>query len=130
MEQENDFIQREIKKIILFFESLLSKLSGASSKTEQSIINNFDTELKEKLSVGFFEMLSLENNDLKLRIKEVDILILENLVIVLYEIYKNKNLIEDKFNLKRILLIIIDRIEYKSRTFSLERQKIKNNLKL
>ncbi len=129
MEQENDFIEREVKKIILFLRNLFAKISGVTINEEKTFVNTLDIELKEKLAVGFYELLNLEKKELEIKIKDIDVLILDELIKVFHEIYKNEKIVIDRTRLKNVLLIIIHTVDDRSRTFSFERQEIKNILK-
>tara|TARA_B110001454_G_C12722506_1_gene435403 strand:+ start:4944 stop:5330 length:387 start_codon:yes stop_codon:yes gene_type:complete len=127
MEQKNDFIEREIQKITLFIRSLISKIvKGVDLNTS---IQTLDKELKGKLDFGFFEILGLNEEVLKKKINGVDILILEELLNLFYEIDKKELEISEINNLSRVCIILIDEIENKSRVFSFERQDIKNYFK-
>ena len=127
MEQKNDFIEREIQNITLFIRSLISKIvKGVDLSTS---IQTLDKELKGKLDFGFFEILGLNEEVLKRKLNGVDILILEELLNLFYEIDKKELEISEINNLSRVCIILIDEIENKSRVFSFERQDIKNYFK-
>lgn len=127
MEYRNDFIEREIQKITLFLRNLIAVINGGGDSTIS--LESLDKELIGKLDFGFYEILELNEEDLKIKIKGVDVLILEDLVRLFYEMSKKKMVQTNSNNLKRVSLIIIDEIEIKSLVFSLERQQIKNYFK-
>ena len=127
MEYKSDFIEREVQKIIFFLRRLLAKISQDVNLS--SVIQSFDEEFKEKLNFGFDEIFEFNEDDLKKKINRIDVLILENLLKVFYNIAK-KEVLSLKFNdLKRVSLIILDEIENKSSVYSLERSRIKNYFK-
>ena len=127
MEYRNDFIEREIQKITLFLRNLIAVINGGGDSTIS--LESLDKELIGKLDFGFYEFLELNEEDLKIKIKGVDVLILEDLVRLFYEMSKKKMVQTNSNNLIRVSLIIIDEIEIKSLVFSLERQQIKNYFK-
>jgi len=127
MEQKNDFIEREIQKITLFIKSLISKIVKGIDLSIS--LQSLDKELKGKLDFGFFEILDLNEEVLKKKINGVDILILEELLNLFYEIDRKELEISEMNKLSRVSLIIIAEIENKSRVFSFERQDIKNYFK-
>lgn len=127
MEYRNDFIEREIQKITLFLRNLIAVINGGGDSTIS--LESLDKELIGKLDFGFYEILELNEEDLKTKIKGVDVLILEDLVRLFYEMSKKKMVQTNSNNLKRVSLIMIDEIEIKSLVFSLERQQIKNYFK-
>jgi hypothetical protein len=127
MEYRNDFIEREIQKITLFLRNLIAEINEGGSSTIS--LESLDKELIGKLDFGFYEILELNEEDLKTKIKGVDVLILEDLVRLFYEMSKKKMDQTNSNNLKRVSLIMIDEIEIKSLVFSLERQQIKNYFK-
>ena len=127
MEYKSDFIEREVQKITFFLIRLLAKIS--QDVNVSSVIQYFDEEFKEKLNFGFDEIFEFNEDDLKKKINRIDVLILENLLKVFYNIAK-KEVLSLKFNdLKRVSLIILDEIENKSSVYSLERSGIKNYFK-
>ncbi len=126
MEYKNDFIEREIQKITLFIRNLIAKIGGGDSSIS---LESLDKELIGKLDFGFYEILELNEDDLKNKIKGVDVVILEDLVNLFYEMSKKEMVASNSDNLKRITLTIIEEIEIKSLVFSLERQQIKNYFK-
>ncbi|WP_299667642.1 hypothetical protein [uncultured Polaribacter sp.] len=109
--------------------NLFAKISGVTINEEKTFVNTLDIELKEKLAVGFYELLNLEKKELEIKIKDIDVLILDELIKVFHEIYKNEKIVIDRTRLKNVLLIIIHTVDDRSRTFSFERQEIKNILK-
>ena len=127
MEYKNDFIEREVQKIILFLRNIIAKIIQDGNPS--IIIQSFDKELKGKLDFGFYELLELNDEDLKNKIDGVDIIILEDLIKVFYEFNKKEIPTLDANNLKRVSLFIINEIEMKSLTFSFEREQIKNYFK-
>ncbi|ARV14762.1 hypothetical protein [Polaribacter sp. SA4-12] len=127
MEYRNDFIEREIQKITLFLRNFIAKITGEGNVSYS--LQSFDKELKGKLDFGFYEILALNEEDLKKKINGVDVLILEELLKVFYKIDIEEIGSLESNNLKRVSLIIIDEIENKSLVFSFERQQIKNYFK-
>ncbi|WP_158838379.1 hypothetical protein [Polaribacter sp. L3A8] len=127
MEYKNDFIEREIQKITLFLRNFITKIIG-NGDTSISL-ESFDKELKGKLDFGFYEILELNDEDLREKINGVDLLILEELLKVFYNIDKKEMVALESDKLKRVSLIIIDEVENKSLVFSFERQQIKNYFK-
>ncbi|SDS15991.1 hypothetical protein SAMN05216503_2170 [Polaribacter sp. KT25b] len=123
MEHKNDFIEREIQKISFFLRKMFSSIS---STDEVFSLQAFNEDLKEKLDFGFYELLALNEEELKNKIHGVDILILEDLLKVFYEIDKEEIVTLESYNLSRVSLILINEIENKSKVFSFERQQIKN----
>ena len=127
MEYRNDFIEREIQKITLFLRKFITKIAGEGNAGVS--LKSFDKELKGKLDFGFYEILGLNDEDLRKKINGVDVLILEELLKVFYKIDIEEIGFLESNNLKRVSLIIIDEIENKSLVFSFERQHIKNYFK-
>jgi hypothetical protein len=127
MEYKNDFIEREIQKITLFFRNFIAKIAGEGNSSVS--LQSFDKDLKGKLDFGFHEILELNDEDLKKKINGVDVLILEELLKVFYKIDKKEIAAIESYKLKRVSLIIIDEVENKSLVYSFERQQIKNYFK-
>lgn len=127
MEHKNDFIEREVQKIGQFIRNLIAKIT--KSGTTSISLESLDKELNGKLDFSFYELLELNEEDLKNKIKGVDIIILEGLLKLFYEIDKEQVTNLDVNKLRKVSLLILKEIEDTSRTFSLERQEIKNYFK-
>mgnify|MGYP000288916887 CR=1 FL=1 len=127
MEHKNDFIEREVQKIGQFIRNLIAKIT--KSGTTSISLESLDKELNGKLDFSFYELLELNEEDLKSKIKGVDIIILEGLLKLFYEIDKEQVTNLDVNKLRKVSLLILKEIEDTSRTFSLERQEIKNYFK-
>ena len=127
MEHKNDFIEREVQKIGQFIRNLIAKIT--KSGTTSISLESLDKELNGKLDFSFYELLELNEEDLKNKIKGVDIIILEGLLKLFYDIDKEQVTNLDVNKLRKVSLLILKEIEDTSRTFSLERQEIKNYFK-
>ena len=127
MEQKSDFIEREVQKLMLFLKSAIAKISKEGNTNAS--INSLDKELKGKLDFGFHEILQLKKEELKNKIKGVNVLILERLLKLFYEIDQKELKDLDSFNLKSVSLFIIEELENTSKVYSLERDDIKNYFK-
>ena len=127
MEQKSDFIEREVQKLMLFLKSAIAKISKEGNTNAS--INSLDKELKGKLDFGFHEILQLKKEELKNKIKGVNVLILERLLKLFYEIDQKELKDLDSFNLKCVSLFIIEELENTSKVYSLERDHIKNYFK-
>ena len=126
MEYKNDFLEREIQKITLFLRKTLSKMVNDDDVFSLQVFNE---ELKGKLDFGFYELLDLKKEDLKAKIEGVDVLILEELLKVFYQIGKSKMITLEDSKLIKSSLIIIEELENNTKVYSLERQQIKNYFK-
>ncbi|MDN3617959.1 hypothetical protein QWY81_00660 [Polaribacter undariae] len=126
MEYKNDFLEREIQKITLFLRKTLSKMVNDDDVFSLQVFNE---ELNGKLDFGFYELLDLKKEDLKAKIEGVDVLILEELLKVFYQIGKSKMITLEHSKLIKSSLIIIEELENNTKVYSLERQQIKNYFK-
>ncbi|GEM_PF-1462017 len=133
MQQENDFILREIQKMTLFFIQLISQASSMKLPGLEVEINNISEELKAKIDLSISEIIELENTKLLLKINTLNVLHIEKITELIYEILKKTHKTDKIYGfdqkelaLKNILLI--KHLDHHSNTLSIKRIEMKNML--
>ena len=114
MEQETDYILREVKRVTTFITNLISNISTLSGFEIESGIKETDDFIRKEWNLSFNEIITLNNSEFIIRLKELPEVHLENLAKLLSEITKKINTLEleNKYNVteianKGILLIPI-----------------------
>ncbi len=122
MQEEKDYIQREIKKIISFLKRFIGKVSKDSLEENDL---NFSKDFFGFFGFDFSYFINLDEEDFRKKSTKIDSSILEQLVYLFLELAK-KNSLPIYAEKGLILLEIIDK---KEKIFSLERMQLKQSLK-
>jgi|TARA_B110000090_G_C12935098_1_gene275053 hypothetical protein len=133
MEQETDYILREVKRVTTFITNLISNISTLSGFEIESGIKETDDFIRKEWNLSFNEIITLNNSEFIIRLKELPEVHLENLAKLLSEITKKINTLEleNKYNVTEIAnkgILLIDNINEKSKVYSMKRMEIKNVL--
>ncbi len=134
MEVEKDFIKREIQKLLLLLNSLIGKISGINSNNAESEIGDINEALKNEFDLSLVRIAKMKNSELIEHISELHESHIEKILELIYEIIlktESVNFGED-FEKTKIIqkgIIIIEHINEKSKTFSIERMNMTNFLK-
>ncbi len=133
MEQESDYILREVKKLTLFITNLISNLNTSNKDELDNGIRETDDFIRKKWGISLKEIASISPFDFTNKFKELEEIHLEKLAELLNvfikkmatldmnEQYKGKELAK-----KGILLINI--LNDKSKTYSIKRMELKKEL--
>jgi hypothetical protein len=133
MEQETDYILREVKRVTTFITNLISNISTLSGFEIESGIKETDDFIRKEWNLSFNEIITLNNSEFIIRLKELPEVHLENLAKLLSEITKKINTLEleNKYNVTEIAnkgILLIDNINEKSKVYSMKRMEIKNDV--
>ncbi|MBS9773705.1 MAG: hypothetical protein KGV59_00920 [Tenacibaculum sp.] len=133
MEQETDFILKEIKKITYFLSKLISNISTSNNFEIENIINETDEFLKEKWKLSFNEITTLNEIDFLNKLENLPEIHLDKFVELLSEIINKLKTseLQNKYNKNELAnktIVLIDKINKNSKDLSLKRMQIKNNL--
>ncbi len=133
MEQETDYILREVKRLTTFITNLISNVSTLNSDEIESGIKETDDFIKKEWNLSFKEIISLTEIEFINRLKELPEVHLEKLAELLSEIIKKINTpeLKNKYNKNELAnkgILLIDNINEKSKVYSMKRMEIKNVL--
>ncbi len=120
MKQEEDFILREIQKI----SELIAKLLGRVSNQNLAEV---DRTLKSQFDLSISDIINLNNIDLQIKVQNLHNEHIEKLAHLIYNIILNVDDL-NKNELANKAIIMIDLVDGKSKTFSVERQNLKKQL--
>jgi hypothetical protein len=134
MEVEKDFIKREIQKLLLLLNSLIGKISGINSNNAGSEIGDINEALKNEFDLSLVRIAKMENSELIEHISKLHESHAEKILELIYEIILKTESVNfgENFEKTEIVqkgIIIIDHINEKSKTFSIERMNMRNYLK-
>ena len=130
MIEEKDFLLREVQRITLLLKELISKVTGLDSGNSSKDLTEIDNKLKSNLEISIKEIIDMTENEFleKFLIKNENYL--EQLSELIFEIIKKRqsNYDFDEKELIKKNIIIIEAVNKKSKTYSLQRMNMKNIL--
>ena len=130
MEVEKDFIKREIQKLLLLLIHLIGRTGKINSNNVRNEIENINEALKNAFDLSFVRMAKMENSKFIEHISKLHESHIDKILKLIYEIILKipPESLGEKFEKTKIILkgiIIIDFIDEKSKTFSIERKNMK-----
>ena len=133
MEQETDYILKEVKRLTTFITNLISNVSTLNSDEIKSGIKETDDFIKKEWNLSFKEIISLTEIEFINRLKELPEVHLEKLAELLSEIIKKIDTpeLKNKYNKNELAnkgILLIDNINKKSKVYSMKIMEIKNVL--
>ena len=128
MQQEKDFIQREIQRLTLLLNKLIGKALGLDIDGFDQGIQNIESDLKSEFDLSLREILEMENSELIAHIRELDEQHLEKIA-ELISILVKKPKTENRNQLAKKGIVLLDFLDSHSKTFSLKRMELKNTLR-
>jgi len=134
MQQSKDYLEREIEKLSLMLVSLIEKVTGLNANTASDELDKIDTTLQGELDLNLVKIGEMESEEFLDYISTLHEAHLNYLAELLYRLVLkteslklNQKLDTPKIAKKAILLINI--LDQKSKTFSMERLQMKDHLK-
>ena len=133
MEQENDFIKREIQKLAFALMKLMDKTVSPDINNFEAVVFETSKKLEEYFGLSLKEISDVTNSELIQKVEGLHQEHLEKLIELLYHtIQKSKEFdIEMNFKnneLSNKLLLLIDLADDRSKSFSIERMNMKSQL--
>ena len=127
MQQEKDYIQREIQRLTLLLTKLIGKALRLKTEDFEQGILKIESDLKTEFDLTLREIAEMENSVLTDKINGLDEQHLEKLVELTSVLIEN---LQGEFGKKlaRKGIVILDYLDSSSRTFSLKRMELKNTL--
>lgn len=132
MKVEKDLIKREIQKINLFLTTLIEKVSGLNLNTVKNGMEEINEDFNKFFKLTLKDFSEIENVELLKKLKTLDESHIEKLIHILYEVVIKAEIIDFKnYNKVKIAkkgVFLIDFLNEKSTTFSIDRMNKKNKL--
>jgi hypothetical protein len=127
MQEEKDYIQREIQRLTLLLKKLIGKALGIKSNDFEQGIQNIESDLKNEFDLTLKEISEMENSELTKKISGLNEQHLEKLAELIKVVSENsQNNFGKKIAQKGI--IILEYLDNNSKTFSIKRMELKNTL--
>ena len=127
MQQEKDYIQREIQRLTLLLSKLIGKALGLETMDFEQEFQNIESDLKNEFDLSLTEISKMGDLELAEKLNELDKVHLEKLA-ELITVLVNSPQIEFGNGLAKKGIVILDFLDNDSKTFSLKRMELKNTL--
>ena len=127
MQEEKDFIKREIQKLTLVFKKLTGLIIKIEPKNIETELTTIESNLKKTINLTLKEISEMSEAEFIEKIKIFDEQNLEQLLELMHAIIV-KSQKKPKLNLAKKGIVIADYLDKNSKTFSLKRHDLKNTL--
>lgn len=133
MEQETDFILREVKRLTLLISNLISDFGNLGSDEVESGIQETDDLIKKEWDLSFKDIISYSDVDLINKLKNTPEIHIEKLAELLSEVIKKINTpeLESQYNKNELAIkgiLLINNLNENSKIYSMKRMEIKSIL--
>ena len=133
MEQESDFILREVKRLTNFITNLISNISTSNKNELENGIRETDDFIRKEWDLSLKEIVTFSEFNFINKLKELHEIHIEKLAELLSEIIKKMNTPEIAKKYNRIELakkgvLLINSLNDKSKTYSIKRMELKHIL--
>lgn len=133
MQQEKDYIKREIQKLTMALMKLIDKTVSADINNFESVVFETNEQIKEYFGLSLNEIAAADNSKLMDRVESFHEVDIEKLIELLFQTIQKSEELEVELNfeieeLSNKLLLMIDFANEKSKSFSVERMNMKTHL--
>ncbi len=128
MQQEKDFIKREIQRLTIFLSKLIGQIQDTKENDFEQELDQLGLELKNEFDFDIYEVLTIAEKELLEKVEkfnEVNVAQLAQLFVTVadkFEVGEKKDIMIKK------ALALLNHIDSISNTFSLQRMELKNKL--
>ena len=127
MQQEKDYIQREIQRLTLLLTKLIGKALGLNPNEFEQETQNIESDLKTEFDLTLSRIEKMDDSILVEKIKGLNEEHLEKLA-ELISVLVNHKQVEYGSRLAEKGIVILNFLDSKSKTFSFKRIELKNTL--
>ncbi len=133
MQQESDYLLREVKKLILFITNLISNLNTSNKDALENAIRETDDSIRKKWGISLKEIASVTGCDFINKFNELQEVPIEKLAELLNVFIKKSAELEvnEHYNRKELAekgILLINILNDKSKTYSIKRMELKKEL--
>jgi hypothetical protein len=133
MQQESDYLLREVKKLILFITNLISNLNTSNKDVLENAIRETDDSIRKKWGISLKEIASITGCDFINKFNELQEVPIEKLAELLNVFIKKSAELEvnEHYNRKELAkkgILLINILNDKSKTYSIKRMELKKEL--
>ena len=133
MQQEKDYLQREIERITLFLKTLLRRFAGLDDENFEEEFHQMETDLQTEFDFSIKAIGELDSEQLKTKLAQLHHSHVEILAEIAFEVFKKSyHNPTAAINTNRLVLNTLEILYYLdsvSKTFSVQRENWKAYLK-
>jgi hypothetical protein len=130
MQQEKDYLQREVERITLFLKTLLRRVAGLKDENFEPQYNQLEKDFKEEVDFSLSELGAMNALTLEKYLKKIHPSHIEKIVQITYEVIQKKQALQISINSGMIVnaLKMLNHLNTTSKTYSIERQNLQSKL--
>ncbi len=133
MEQENDFLKREIQKLTMVIAKLIGETISADINNFETVVSKSDEKLGGYFGLSLKEISKTKDSELMEKVKNIHEVHLEKLIELMFQTIQKSEEFNAQLNieineLSKKLLLMIDFANEKSNSFSVERMNMKTKI--
>lgn len=133
MQQESDYLLREVKKLILFITNLISNLNTSNKDALENAIRETDDSIRKKWGISLKEIASITGCNFINKFNELQEVPIEKLAELLNVFIKKSAELEvnEHYNRKELAkkgILLINILNDKSKTYSIKRVELQKEL--
>ncbi|WP_350287224.1 hypothetical protein [uncultured Croceitalea sp.] len=127
MQQERDYIQREIQRLTLLLTKLIGKALELKTDDFEQGFHNIESDLKNEFDLTLSDISEMEDSELSEKLDGLDEQHLEKLVELIAHLVHNLE-VAFRIKLAKKGIVMLDFLDANSKTFSLNRIELRNKL--
>ncbi len=124
MQEEKDYLQREIERITLFLKTLLRRVAGFSDENLTPEYDQLEKELQVQIDFSLRDLSDMDTMALDEKMVSLPLVHIEKLAEIAFELLKKQSVTVNPRNFARNLLYMLEHINRESSVFSLHRQQM------
>eukprot|EP00389_Voromonas_pontica_P013085 GDKH01020167.1.p1 GENE.GDKH01020167.1~~GDKH01020167.1.p1 ORF type:complete len:143 (+),score=24.42 GDKH01020167.1:401-829(+) len=133
MEQENDFLKREVQKLTMAIAKLIGETISADINNFETVVSESDEKLDGYFGLSLKEISKTKDSELMEKVKNIHEVHLEKLIELMFQTIQKSEEFNAQLNieineLSKKLLLMIDFANEKSNSFSVERMNMKTKI--
>jgi hypothetical protein len=130
MEQSKDFLVREIQKLSLLLNTLLSKMNTIKPEEQDNTLDEINNSLDKEFGLSIGDFPALEQPELAIKLKNIDHTNVDKIARLVHLMAQNSENSKFEFLLSKPktidnIIFLVDYSAQQSSTFSFERMNLK-----
>ena len=122
MQEEKDYLQREIERITLFLKTLLRRVAGFTDDNFTPEYDQLEKELQAQIDFSIQDLSYIDTVDLYRKIKSLPLEHVEKLAEIAFQLLEKRLITSNPRNFARNVLYMLEYVNKESSVYSLQRQ--------
>ena len=124
MQEEKDYLQRDIERITLFLKTLLRRVAGFTDVNLTPEYDQLEKELQTQIDFSLQDLSDMDTMDLDQKMASLPLVHIEKLAEIAFELLKKQLVTVNPKNFAGNVLYMLEYINRESSVFSLHRQQM------